>query len=557
MSEQNPPENAPQTAGRRTGIVVAVAVLVAAVLGGGAFAAYALLSGGGPQPVEALPATTVAVVSVDLDPSAKQKIAGLKTLRKFPELRKQLNDELKLQPGGDLREVIVRELKCEGLDFDADVKPWVGKRAAFAAVDLGRDTPTPAFALQITDSEKAKAGLRTIAACSKKTGDHLGYAVGSDYAIVAETSADAAKIQQAGAQHPLSDDASYRSWADRAGDRGVLNFYVAKKASTYLVDQLSSLEDQFTGALGGGLTGSDFSGGSAGESVPRLTGHGARAASCPDAGTDPFAGVKSQLKGFDGLAGTLRFNGGGMELSLVTSGLANLSSSTGIGSQIGSLPADTALALGLGIPKGYVTSMVDQARCTVGAATVDDFLTKAEESTGLNLPEDLTTLLGSAVTLSVGGKAPAKLSDVTGPADLPVGLTLHGDAPKINTLITKVEEKLGQSLSDLGIETRTAGSKMVLSPSKEYADDVARKGGLGEDGEFAEVVPDADRAGAILYLDFSSAWRSALVSLAEDMGTPHDQVDKVEQNLTPLKAVGLSSWLDGTVSHVLLKVSTN
>ena len=125
-------------------MIAAVAVAVVAVLGGGAYAAYAFLSGGGPQPADVLPASTVAVVSVDLDPSAGQKIAAIKSIRRFPALKKSLG----LHPDDDLRKFIfdklVHEADCPDLDFGQDVKPWLGKRAAFALVDLDEHDPTPA-----------------------------------------------------------------------------------------------------------------------------------------------------------------------------------------------------------------------------------------------------------------------------------------------------------------------------------------------------------------------------------------------------------------------------
>src|SRR3954462_8255466 len=80
-------ESAPR--GRRTGIVATAAVAVVAALGAGAYGVAQLMSGGA-SPATAVPADAVGYVSLDLDPSAAQKIEAIKIFRKFPALRHQL-----------------------------------------------------------------------------------------------------------------------------------------------------------------------------------------------------------------------------------------------------------------------------------------------------------------------------------------------------------------------------------------------------------------------------------------------------------------------------------
>ncbi len=63
-----------------------VAIAAAVLLGGAAWALVAVLGGGGPQPAEALPASTAAYFRIDLDPSAGQKIAALRLADRFPAL---------------------------------------------------------------------------------------------------------------------------------------------------------------------------------------------------------------------------------------------------------------------------------------------------------------------------------------------------------------------------------------------------------------------------------------------------------------------------------------
>ncbi|RYJ05463.1 MAG: DUF3352 domain-containing protein, partial [Actinomycetales bacterium] len=170
----------PKSRAKRPLVIGAVVAGTVAVLGGGAFAAWWFLSGGGPQPEEALPASTIAVVSIDLDPSAGQKIEAIKALRKFPKF----TDELDIDSRDDLRKFVFDKAlgnDCKDLSYDDDVKPWIGERAALAAVDLGEDSPVPTILLAITDKTKAKAGIEGVLACADD--DETGYAIGDDYAV--------------------------------------------------------------------------------------------------------------------------------------------------------------------------------------------------------------------------------------------------------------------------------------------------------------------------------------------------------------------------------------
>src|SRR5688500_16535777 len=131
---RQPGSDASDGSSRRWPVLGATAVGVAAALGLGGWGAYALLSGGGLQPADALPASAVAYVSLDLDPSAGQKIEAFKILKKFPGI----DEELDISSTDDLRRVIFDKVQDEGsctdLDYDADIDPWIGERVALAAV---------------------------------------------------------------------------------------------------------------------------------------------------------------------------------------------------------------------------------------------------------------------------------------------------------------------------------------------------------------------------------------------------------------------------------------
>src|SRR4051812_42330820 len=118
------PEPEPARSSRGVIAIVASVVVVVLVAAGG-FAAWRFFAGGGPRPAEVLPASTFALVTVDLNPSGGQKVEAIKTLRKFPTFR----DKVGLKPDSDPLERLFEEAQkdgtCKSLDYDRDIKSWV------------------------------------------------------------------------------------------------------------------------------------------------------------------------------------------------------------------------------------------------------------------------------------------------------------------------------------------------------------------------------------------------------------------------------------------------
>jgi hypothetical protein len=523
---------------RRGAVIAGVAAAVAAVLAGGAYAAYAVLDGGGPQPADVLPASTVAVVSVDLDPSAGQKIAAIKSIRRFPALKESLG----LDADDDLREYVfdkvIEEGDCTGLDFDDDVKPWLGKRAAFAGVDLGGKTPVPAIVLQVSDAAEARKGFDAVVKCTDP--EDFAFVVGEDYLVASDSAEHAQAILTKGKEEPLADDPAYQKWTGEAGDPGVLGFYVGKRAADYADDLLDELSGGFTQ----GITGENFS--DAGEGEDPSDGFGDDA---PGGSSDALGAADDLLQGFEGLGGTVRFAGGGMELSVAGGGIDQVRGLAEVGKHIGGLPGDTAAALGFGVSDDYAEEVVGQLES-------DGFVSEAEEQTGLSLPEDLQTLLGDSLVLALGGEVPDSLDSLDGPEDVPAGIVVHGDPEKIKAVITKVEEHLDWHLSDIPVVIDSAGDKLVLATSDDYASALLEDGSLGSTGNFDDAVPEADKASGVLYVDFDSGWRQLVAEMAgEEEGSA--AAKEVEENTEPLRALGISSWENGGVTHLLFKVTTD
>lgn len=507
--------SAPEPSGRgkgRAGLVVGGTV-AALLVGGGAFAAWQLLAAKGPAPEEALPASTVAVVTVDMDPSAGQKVSALRTFRKFPALK----DELGIKDDDDLRRAIFEKAQesgeCEGLSYEDGIEPWLGKRAAFAVVDLGEDTPSPAIVVQVNDADEARTGVQRLIEKCGDPGEDFGFTVTDDFLIASDSEAHAKKIASTGAEKPLSDAASYQQWSEEIGDAGVINFYVGKRAAEYLLD------------LG----------------PQELDGVGPAEAEA----------MKEALDEFEGLAGTVRFADEGVELAVASGGLDNYVADAPVGAQVGDLPADTALVLGFGVPKDLAKQVLDQLGKAMGPE-LEAQLAQVEAEFGLALPQDVQTLLGEGVTVSVGGDAPKSLTAIRSVTEVPVGLTIQGDPAKIRGVVGKLEKGSGAGLADLGVATRDDDDTVAFASSDGYANSLLEEGGLGDARQFTEVVPEAGDSSSILFVDFNSAWFDAIGRTAEDSGEP-----RFGENIEPLDAIGLSAWRDGDVIRGLLKITTD
>ena len=517
------PSGPTRPGGRRGAVVAGIVAGTLAVVGLGAFAAFHVLDGG-PAAEQALPAeSTLAAVSLDLDPSAGQKIAAFKTLRKFPALKKELG----LDSGDDLRTLffddVLAESDCKGLSYDADIQPWIGDNVAIAAASFEKGNVAPLVALAVTDKDKAARGLDALFECGDLEGD-AGYAFQDDFVLVSDSRAHAEKAAHQAATRPLSDDASYRSWADKVGDRGILNFYVAKRAATLLADSLGDL-----GPLG-----------------------------VAGAASGPNDAARKAAADFRGAAGTLRFADGGAELHLV-GGLSDkpVDASRSAGDVVGGLPTDTAAVLGFTPPQDWadtVTSQLDDLGLFFGG---ENGIRGLEDELGLQLPDDLHTLLGDGLALSLRGTPPADLTAVGSPEDVPAGLTLAGDPDAITGVISRLEQKTGTTLADAGVTVADGNDRVALSFDADYARDLLGSGDLGGDATFQKVVPEADKASMLLYVDLDSAWRQAIADTITD--SPEEFVTRQEflANTEALEALGLSSWHDGTDSHVLLKLTTD
>ena len=518
--------------GRRTAVVAVATTVGVAVVGGAAWAAWSFFSTGA-QPAEALPASTLAYASIDLDPSGGQKIEALRTLKKFPAFE----DNVGLDTDDDVREWIFDQIQgesdCAGLDYGDDIEPWLGDRFAVAAVDTGADDPAPVFVVQVSDEDAADAGLGKLRECGGGS-DEGAWAISGGWALIGEDQKTVDAIAADAADSPLADDDDFNQWTDAAGDDGIISMYAAPAAGAYLADHADEL------ALFGGTYAQPAT----------IDGTGSTTVTANPAPDE----LTAALKDFKGAAATVRFDDGGLELEVAAdpaaTGKAVTAGDQG-GDAISTLPDDTAAAIGVSFQEGWLTDIVDQVAQASGESA-DDLLAEAGEQLGLDLPRDAETLVGESLTLAVDADFdPESLFSSSGVDDVGatgIGVKVLGDADDIEGVLDKLSTAAAGA--DGGVLDSDSGDGVVaVGPDADYRKVLLEDGGLGDSDRFTKVVEHADDAAAVFYVDFD-----AIGGWLSDSGAVDDEVG---DNLAPLGALGMSAWVEDDVAHAVLKVTTD
>jgi len=451
----------PEPRKKRGKLVPLIAVLaVLLVVGGGGIFAYARLTGG-KQPAAVLPGNAVAYARIDLNPSAGQRVAALRFLMKFPSVKKEIgltsdNDDLrqklfeliKKESGGDLADV----------DFDKDIKPWLGDRAGVVAVP-GADAKEPdaVVAVEVKDEDQATTGLDKLFAEEK---DKPGRAFTDGYVILAETQAIVDSAVAAGKDNPLEENAKFSADMSALGEQGFVSFW------------------------------GDFEG-LASFASSELTGEDA--AAVPEGS----------------MAAALRFDSQYVELKGVVHGDKSIKvGSSDAGNLIAQLPETTAGAIALSDGSNLVDTIWTQLNKSTGGMNLDDLTKGFTDEYGLVLPDDLKSLLGKNFVAAID-----KDSDVP-----KIGLRMETDPAKAEAVVGKVQDLLrSQADLDVPIEQAKDADTLVVATEQAYADKLLTDGGLGKTEKFKQAIPDPQNAVMVGYVDLE-----AIAAMSDDLKSDED-----------------------------------
>jgi hypothetical protein len=545
-SEPATPDDAAKPATRRTAVLATAAVGVTAALAVGGWGVLQLMSSGG-SAAEAVPSTAVGYVGVDLDPSAGQKIDAIRMLQKFPALA----DHLDIDATDDVRrfvfEQIQDEIGCREIDYRRDIEPWLGDKMAVAAVPDSDRPVAPLIVLQVSDQEAARAGVNALEGCGGAE-QPVGVSFAGDYMLLTEHQDDADGFATAAEAKSLAEAGQFGEWMARLGDPGIVTAYASADAPDVMFSAMASEAPHEPDTLAEG----DLE----------------CKAPCPGVAVDVpgsdeyFDLLRKQYRNFEGMAGVVRFDDGGLEAEFVTRGMDPTGAlAAGVAApSLTDLPDSTALAFGFGVPDTLVQDTLDKfddffgsGPGSAGVPSLDEMLAQAEAQTGLQLPEDVQTMLGDGVTISVDGGADLRaLSRSPAPQDIPVALRIDGEPAKIRPVLDKLLATAGPAADFVVVESTDSG--VVLGLQQRYVDALAAGGSLGDVPSFQRVLPEADRTDSALYVNFDAGdgW-------AEELGRMMSGGDgDVTANLAPLDAFGISGWTDDDgVQHGLLALTTD
>lgn len=512
---------------RRTGMIAAIAVVGLVTVGGvGAAVGMRMLGGGGQQPDEVLPKSSLVYARLDLDPSAGQKVSAYRLLDKFPaakdvataqDPKKALFEQLqKNDPDGSLKDV----------DYARDVEPWLGDRVGISvlAPETSGGDPVAAVAVQVKDQAKAEEGYAKLRETAKNARTSLP-SLGASDPLAALSSGT------------LPGNTPQRSATAESTENEDVHWF----KDDYLIITDKKHEQTVRSAMDAGnlRSNGDF------EGDMRALGDQGVASMWVDG--PRFLDVLPQqpetqnmmrdLKDYQGRsASTVRFSSDYLEVASVGRGAAKRLSSQDALRDVTSLPDRTTAVMSVAGGGAMLQELWPMIQDTLNASNRGrDPLADVEAQSGLRFPDDLVTLLGSQFDVVVPEQ------DFASGATPEVGARLTTDRGKAEDILTKLQG-LG-----LTVPNASCGDRLCLGTTNTVASRLGEGGSLGNDDAFRNSVADADRAGSLVYVNLDH-----LESLYLDQ-VPADQREAVQA----LRAVGMSSYRDGDVDRSTMRLLAN
>lgn len=492
---------------RRSILLVALAVIAALVIGGGAWAVTRSLAGGGNQPASALPAETAAYVRLDIDPSLGQKIAAVRFLDGLDD---DVLDDLR---EGDFRETFFEWMAeddpaFESLDYQDDIEPWLGDRMGMGIVPNGESEPYFGIALQVKDEEAAEAGLTKMREMDDTPGgeDALDWFFHNGYAVLTPTGT-VDELKGMVEEGTLADQETFREDLSALGDQGVLSGWIDMEPLAALADSAMAQEsvDDMSALAPSGALGMLGTTGSAGDA---LTGR---------------------------YAAALRFAEDNIEVHGVSRGLEDMGIEGGESAHLVlDLPENTAAALS----QEHGDQFLGRAYAMFKEQFPQEFAEAEAEASemGLDLPDDLQTMLGSSLVVSVGPGITALEQDDENIDYVEIAYRTATDTDKAEDILTRALDLVGAEPEASELLVRRADDGVLtLGVSKPYVDTVAEGGALGNHRLFKNAVPNAADAHSVFYVN---------VNTFEDLYLKDITDSATRNSLKQLAAVGFSSTMD-------------
>lgn len=523
---RRPRESAPAGTGVRTTAMTAALTLVVAA--GVATAAYRGTSNE-TSPTSLIPASAFAVATADLSLPDGQA-GGLETiLGRFPGLH--------LTGDGSIRDRVLRTLigsADDSIDYDQDVKPWLGDHVAVAG--WARDGhPQMEVVLQSTDDSRARASL------SREMHGDGAVEFRDGYAVLASSSDAVQSALAAAAKASLDDTGPYADDIKALGHSEAITAWFDGPAAKDL------LSTTFMGGSGLGLAGAGINllGPGMGELLKGRVALGVhvtdtlaqidmRSVGSPTFGAAPSTMLTSLPSG---TVGAIEFGDPGAVVDAITPlvrvfGSFTGSSTTCFGSSVTPVPSgvpDQSLKalrrrLMAAIPPGTAhrraiirhglrnyrmalrqahrsnsTVMGSDDNCMTVPSQPTDPFAAIQQAIGIRFPDDVKTILGDRAVVAFGGLELAGLPDVairSHPSDLATAQSLA------NTMSSTLAGS-----SPVNVDVSAAGDDLVLATSSGYGQEVAKDGDLGAQSQ-VETALDAMPSSVSVagYVNLSRVW---------------------------------------------------
>ena len=465
-----------------------------------------------------VPSTALAYVSMTVDPSNSQKsdIDGI--LAKFPKASKKTYDGLK-------EDVLTKAVQKLGLNYQQDVKPWLGDELALAALP-NTPNPSPVGLIKSTDDAKATAALQKAA---KSPDFNAAYRLVNGYVVVVQK-------KDAGLLDTIARQAGSSSTSLGSQDK-----------FTRVVDKLSS--DRLVTAWADG------------HALLQL----AKVQLSRQAGK-----AKINLSGIPDI-GSAAADLHAVDSGAVLGGLVETPGTTGGGDMTitNNLPSDTLGAVSLWNIGGAFDSVLGAVLQSNPVASQD--LQKAQQSIGLDIRKDVLSWMHGEAVLAVG---PA----TTGPTP-DFALLVHATDPTaaqaaVGKVSSILEQRLGVKLDQrpapgggtmyvfpapirTGIQPAMAllGDRFILASSTDYLTRLS-KGSGGFDGSksFKDTLGSAEPGTQFQLVLQVSSIRQYVEGLLTGASKQKYETD-VKPWLDPFSAAALRVRKDGSVTKFEVKAT--